>query len=109
MQALSINILQQKDFETVEAADGIEAIESLKNKPEFDILLTDMNFPNGMEIAEHASKLQPNIKSIFTTGYAESTTTDLSKLEADNKLGKKPYKQAELLERIYFLLNNQHS
>jgi len=55
---------------------------------------------NGFEIAEHAKHIQPEIKILFTTGYAETDIIENSRHKIGNNLLKKPYRQAEVLDKI---------
>ncbi len=49
---------------------------------------------NGVEIAEEAKRLQPNIRAIFKTGYAEDGTFRDRKLDPGVTLLKNPYHRA---------------
>lgn len=57
-------------FEIVEAVDGREALQKLKEQPA-DILFTDVKMPfmDGIELATEAKKLYPHIQIIFFSGY----------------------------------------
>ncbi len=57
-------------FEIMEAVDGREALEKLKDFPA-DILLTDVKMPfmDGIELAVEARKLRPELPLIFFSGY----------------------------------------
>ena len=72
-------ILRDHGYEVVGAENGDEAICHLKDNGTFDLLFTDIILPGkmtGLDIAEEAHRLQPNIKVVYTTGYAESDRPD---------------------------------
>lgn len=57
-------------FDIIEASDGREALEKLKNN-EVDILFTDVKMPflNGLELSANARELFPQLQIIFFSGY----------------------------------------
>ena len=76
----------------------------------WDLLFTDLVLPGGMngaEIAEKAKRIQPRIKVLVTTGYAESTVVKIGKPEPDVTLVNKPYQRAELLEKVRSILGSK--
>ncbi len=93
----------------MEAGDGKEAIKHLKGSQPFDLLFTDIVLPggmNGVEIAEQAKRIQPNIKVIFTTGYAEKAVVHSGQLDPSAALLSKPYRREELLGKVHALLDS---
>jgi CheY-like chemotaxis protein len=103
VRALPVAILRKQGYQVVEAADGGQAIGHLKAGPPFDLLFTDVVLPggmNGVEIAKEAKRLQPDIKVIFTTGYAEHALAHNGGLDPGTILVTKPYQRAELLKKV---------
>lgn len=89
--------------------NGEEAIEHLKTGRPFDLLFTDIVLPggmNGVEIAEEAKRRQPNIKVLYATGYAESAVVHSGRLDPGVILVNKPYRRAELLEKVRAILDS---
>ena len=60
---------------------------------------------NGVEIAEQAKQIQPNIKFLYTTGYTENAIIHQGQLGAGANLINKPYQRTELLERVRKVLD----
>jgi len=59
---------------------GKEAIKHLNDGQHFDLLFTDVVLPgsmNGVQIAEQAKQLHPNIEVLYTTGYAENAVVHI--------------------------------
>ena len=82
----------------------------LNDGQRFDLLFTDVvlsGVMNGVEIAEQAKQLQPNIKVIYTTGYAENSVVHNGKLDPGVTLVSKPYRRAELLEKVRQILDQK--
>ncbi len=55
-----------------EAADGEEALEALRQQ-KADLLITDLKMPfmDGLELAQQAKRLYPDISIVIITGYGE--------------------------------------
>ena len=51
-----------------------------------------------------AKRLQPDIKVLYTTGYAENAIVHNGKLDAGTTLVNKPYQRAELLRKVRQIL-----
>ena len=105
----AVAILRSHGYEVVEAGDGNEAIDHLKTGQSFDLLFTDVVLPggmNGVEIAEQAKRLQPSIKVLYTSGYAENAVVHNGQLDPGVTVVTKPYRRAELLGKVRTLLDS---
>jgi CheY-like chemotaxis protein len=92
-----------------EAGDGKEAIKLLSEETHFDLLFTDIILPggiNGIEIADEALRLQPDIKILYATGYAESAIGETILSSVHNNLLNKPYSRVTLLNTVKTILNS---
>ncbi len=109
VREIPVSILRDQGYEVVEASDGVTAIKLLKGGQHFDLLFSDVVLPgglNGVEIAEEAKRIQPSIKVLYTTGYAENTFAQGGRLDPTATLVNKPYRRAELLEKVRAILDN---
>ena len=109
VRKIPARILRDQGYEVVEAGNGKEAIDHLKVEPTFDLLFTDVVLPgglNGVEIAEAAKRLKPDIKVLYTSGYVRDTVDHHGKLIPGVTLVKKPYRRAELLEKVRAMLGS---
>jgi PAS domain S-box-containing protein len=92
-------------YQVVEAANGTAALAMLADHPEAAMIFTDVVMPGGIsgnELAEAAREARPDIKILFSSGYAEPAV-------ARQGLGahawvKKPYTAAELAKMIHNIL-----
>jgi signal transduction histidine kinase/ActR/RegA family two-component response regulator len=112
VREIPVNILREQGYIVVEATSGDEAIKLLKGEAVFDLLFTDVVLPggiNGTEIAKKAVSIQPHIKVIYTTGYAENAVVHNSILDAGVTLVKKPYQRDELLHTVRETLDGKFS
>ena len=103
-------ILREQGYEIVEAQDGTEAVNHLKEGQPFNLLFTDVVLPGGMsgvQIAAQAKDIQPNIKVLYTTGYTESAIVHQGQLDPGVTMVNKPYRRAELLEKVRAMLDRE--
>lgn len=68
----------------------------------FSLLLTDVVMPemNGRELAIDASKLRPDLKVLYMTGYSRNAVTHHGRLDPHLDVLQKPISQNELASRI---------
>lgn len=93
-------------YSVVEAANGVEALELLEHHSDIALLFSDIVMPGGMagdELAELARALRPDIKVLFTSGYAEPAIAGRH-LAAKGSWLKKPYTARELAVSLRELL-----
>lgn len=86
------------------ASDAASALSMAQNGAAFDLLFTDIIMPgdmNGQELGEALSRLDPNIKIIYTSGYPAEAFEHIgiSELSSINFLSK-PYRISQLSEKI---------
>ena len=98
--------LRRAGHDVLPALDGIEALEAMEEGEEFDLLLTDIVMPgiDGIEHAQKALEIQPDLKVMFITGFAALAVSG-SGIEADEtKILSKPFHLSDLVNRIEELL-----
>ena len=101
--------LRSLGYQIIEAENGAVAMAVLSAHLEVAMIFTDVVMPGGMngdELAEAALTVRPNIKVLFTSGYAEPAVARQG-LGAGAWL-KKPYTAAELAEKIREILREPH-
>ncbi len=90
-------------IQVVTAIAGLEALEKLKENPDVGLLFTDIVLPGGMDgvqIAAAARELRPDIKVLYTTGYADNEIVHQGRLDPDIVLLTKPYMQSDLAAKM---------
>lgn len=77
------DLLRTLDHQVVTVAHGEEAVEMLAQL-RFDVLCTDIGLPgmSGIELAQHARKLDPHLAIVFATGYGALDPKLLAELGA---------------------------
>jgi PAS domain S-box-containing protein len=97
--------LRSVGYHVVEADNGTAALALLAAHPEIAMIFTDVVMPGGMngdELVEAALAGRPDLKVLFTSGYAEPAVARQG-MGADAWL-KKPYTAPELAEKIREIL-----
>jgi PAS domain S-box-containing protein len=88
-------------YRVTPASDGREALDRLAEMMDVDLVLTDVVMPGGMngrQLADHAWLLNPGLRFLFTSGYAEDGIVQGGGLASDFLA--KPYRRAELARKV---------
>ena len=103
VRALALALLAGLGFESFEAADGNTALSVLQQSPPVDLLLSDIVLPGGMngrELADKVRHLNPAIKILYMSGYADSAFTEPTRQKGDAFLLSKPFGKEDLAEAV---------
>lgn len=98
--------LVKAGYSVIEASTGAHALEFLSSNEPMDLLFTDIVMPGGMrgdELARQAVLLRPDLKVLFTSGYAEPSIARRPLPKASWL--KKPYTAQDLAIRLRQLLD----
>jgi two-component system cell cycle sensor histidine kinase/response regulator CckA len=108
LRQVSVRRLTGLGYTCVEADNGPDALALMDAGQRFDLLFTDIGLPDGMTgdvLALKARERQPDIKVLYTTGYAKATQTGAGDEHTDLKpMLRKPYRGQELTEMVRALL-----
>ncbi len=100
VREIAVQSLAELGYATITAADGPEALQRLHESDRIDLLFSDIVMPGGMsglELAEQARRMRPELKVLLTSGYATVTG---DRLPPDVQLLPKPYSRAELAAHL---------
>jgi two-component system cell cycle sensor histidine kinase/response regulator CckA len=103
LRELTVRILQEAGYRVVEAGDAETALDIVKAaNPRVDVLLTDMIMPgkSGLELVEQARAVQPNLRSLFMSGYAGDLGPQRGRLVPEAAFLEKPFTRSSLLKKI---------
>ena len=99
--------LSGQGYRVLQAENGEQAFEILASKPHLDMLITDFRLPggiSGVQIAEPAVKLRPDLKVIFISGYPQEILDCNSPITRNAPILAKPFDLDTLQEHIQRLL-----
>ena len=90
-------------YRTLVASDSAGALAMVEQGAEFDLLFTDVIMPGGMngrQLADAVVARRPGMKVLYTSGYTEDAIVHEGHLDPGLALLKKPYRKAELAQKI---------
>jgi len=100
--------LEEYGYTVIEAADGNDAIDKyMENKDKIRLLILDVIMPkkSGKAVYEEISKMSPDIKVIFLSGYARNVINVEEIIGHGWSILSKPVSSDELLNKISEVLN----
>ena len=103
VRELNAAMLRQLNYAVIEAEDGDKALQILRVVSNIGVLFTDVGLPGGMDgrqLAEAALRLRPNLRVLFTTGYARNALVHHGRLDPGIDLISKPFTVAALAVKI---------
>jgi PAS domain S-box-containing protein len=103
VRAYSCDTLSELGYDVLAAETGAAGLRLLENHPAVCVLFTDVGLPGGMngrQLADEARRRRPDLKVLFTTGYARNAIVHDGRLDAGVELITKPYTQAALAEKL---------
>lgn len=102
-------VLSRMGYRIIEAETGAAALELLEKDGDFDLLFTDIVMPggvNGVQLAQKAQEIYPDLKILFTSGYARDALPRERHVPSEIPMLYKPFRTIELVERIKHALAN---
>ena len=105
-----LEMLQQAGYHVLGACGGQEAIDMCRaSKAPVHVLITDVVMPNmgGRELAARLCQINPGIKVLFVSGYADSVVLHHGVLEADTHFLQKPFTVEQLGRKVREVLEEQ--
>jgi CheY-like chemotaxis protein len=75
---LVVQVLEDEAYTVLQAVDGPEALRTIESATPLHLMVTDVGLPgmNGRQLAEIARNHRPDLKILFTTGYAHNAALD---------------------------------
>ena len=108
LQQLMIQ-LTDLGYTVITAGSGAPALAILKERPDIDLLFTDVILPGGMngrQIADAAQDIRPGLKVLYTSGYSENAIVHHGRLDRGVELLTKPYRRSALAASIRKVLES---
>lgn len=92
-------------YKLVPASNGQQALDALRGTTDIDLLFTDVVMPgrlSGLDLAQEARIIRPNLPILFTSGYADNGQGDLG---FGIHFLRKPYRASELAVKVRLMLD----
>ena len=108
LRSVAVRILKKVGYDVLEAANGDDALRvaATRQPGSIDLLFTDLVMPllGGEELAQEIRDLHPEIKIVFTSGYAEFTE-DQTTMRDQGEFLQKPYNPQGLCATLHRVLD----
>ncbi|RMO16813.1 Response regulator receiver [Pseudomonas cichorii] len=102
VRMLIIDVLEELEYQVLEASDAQEALTHLEDQAtRIDLLMTDQGLPDmrGTELARQARKLRAQLPILFASGYSENI-----EVPADMHVIGKPFSIDDLRDKVKSIL-----
>ncbi len=102
--------LKRAGHNVISATNGLSALNALTENQDYDLLLTDIVMPgiDGIELAQKAKEIAPDIKIMFITGFAAMAMESAKNAENPNtQLLSKPFHLNDLVEKVDAILKEK--
>ena len=103
VRAFTSETLRELGYSVLEAADGPSGLRVLEREQRIRLMFTDIGLPggiNGRQLADLARQQRPELRVLFTTGYARNAIVHHGRLDPGVELIGKPFTQTELARRV---------
>ena len=109
VRAFSVEVLSELGYRVIAAGNARQALEQLEaSDAPVDLLFTDVVLPGGMtgaDLAREAQAMQPDLRVLFTTGYARNAIVHHGRLDEGVELLTKPFSYGALAARVREMLD----
>jgi len=106
---VALAYLAEMGYTAFEAKDGASALEVLAQRSEIDLMVTDIVMPggmNGVELAQKALLLRPDLKIIYSSGFPAEAMAERSMPLVDGPLLRKPYQRTEFAAIVHHVMGS---
>jgi len=110
LRRLARQYLETQGYKILEAEDGAAALQIVDgHQGAIDLLLTDVIMPgmNGRELAARITKLLPDVRVLYMSGYTENAVGLDGTLDAGINLLQKPFSLPALKDRVREVLDSE--
>jgi PAS domain S-box-containing protein len=96
-------------YTVIDAPDGVTALARLAERPQIELLFTDVILTgslNGRQLADKATAINPRLKVLYTSGYSEDAIMHQGRLDPGVQLLSKPYRKVDLARKLRRVLDS---
>jgi PAS domain S-box-containing protein len=108
VRRFAIDMLQELGYRVLDAPDGVTGLRVIDAHREIALLFTDVGLPGGMNgrhLADEALRRRPDLKILFTSGYARNAIVHHGRLDPGVQLIVKPFTFAGLATKVRNILD----
>ncbi len=108
VRAYTTDVLRELGYRVLQAPNGQQGLDLLMREPGVRLLFSDIGLPGGMNgrrLAEEARRRRPDLRVLFTTGYAADALVHDGRLDAGVQLITKPFTYPALAAKLREVLD----
>jgi CheY-like chemotaxis protein len=112
LRQAAVHALREQGYNVIEVRNGVEAIRVCQEMTDdLHLLITDVVMPrmDGRELASEITRLRPETKILYISGYAKGAIVDKGALERNAEFLAKPFRLSELLQKVREVLGASNS
>ncbi|MEX0740388.1 MAG: ATP-binding protein [Pseudohongiella sp.] len=109
----AVTSLRQLGYQVSDFGDGAQALDALREAANtgagFALLLTDVVLAGGIsgkEVATEAARIDPGMKILYMSGYAENAIVHHGRLDPGVNLLSKPFRTSDLARKVREMLDS---
>jgi signal transduction histidine kinase/PAS domain-containing protein len=102
-------VLTEAGYRVIEAQDGPSGLRIVQAGGRLDLLITDVGLPNGLngrQVADAARSINPQLKVLFITGFAENAAIGNGHLDSGMSVITKPFVNSALANKVRQLIDD---
>ena len=110
LRTMIATMLQSLGYKVLESTTAKNALEILQEKPEVDLLLTDVVLSDGASgraLADRTKEKYPDLPVLFMTGYTEDAAIRQGSVDGDVQLLQKPFRRSDLARAVHRILGHR--
>ncbi len=97
-------MIEDMGYDVITASSGAEGLQAIEDRPDIDLVLSDVIMAGGMngpEMAQRALSVRPELKVLFMSGYAPGSLRQMQQ-ELPNAIDlvNKPFTRNDLTEKV---------
>jgi PAS domain S-box-containing protein len=103
VRSLAVDQVRELGYQVLDASDAASALHLLDRHSEIELLFTDVGLPGGMngrQLADEARRRRPDLKVLFTSGYARNAIIHHGRLDPGVQLITKPFTFSGLAAKL---------
>jgi CheY-like chemotaxis protein len=108
VRTTAVEILESLGYTPIEAANGPQALEVFGERPEIDLVFSDVMLPGGIigtTLVEKLRERRPALKVLLTSGFTDTAIMHRGMLDGSFDVLAKPYRVEDLARRVRAVLD----
>ena len=108
LRQVTARVLERHNYRLLVAENPQDALAVIRGNAKVELLLTDVIMPgmSGLQLADHAAALRPDLHILFISGFPRGLW-DRGEVDRDLEILHKPFDSGQLLRKVSEVLNQK--